>query len=128
MSIAAEERNVLLKSQQGELDAVKMYNALAKVVKDSRDAETFRQLAAEEGHHAAVFKAMTNEVLKPQSSKAIVIPLLYRLIGKKKLYPIIAQKEYDAVKKYEPVAVRFPEVESVKNDEQRHGDTVLGLL
>ena len=128
MSITAEERNVLLKSQQGELDAVKMYNALAKVVKDSRDAETFRQLASEEGHHAAVFKAMTNEVLKPKSTKAIVIPLLYRLVGKKKLYPIIARKEYDAVKKYEPVAALFPEVESVKNDEQRHGDTVLGLL
>ena len=128
MSITAEERIALLKSQQGELDAVKMYNALARVVKDSRDAETFRQLAAEEGRHAAVFKAMTNEVLKPKSTKAVVIPLLYRVIGKKKLYPIIAQKEYDAVKKYESVAARFPEVESVKNDEQRHGDTVLGLL
>ena len=84
-----------------------MYNALAKVVKDSKDAETFRQLAAEEGHHAAVFKAMTNEVLKPKSTKAIVIPILYRIIGKKKLYPIIARKEYDAVKKYAPVAARF---------------------
>ena len=128
MSVTAEERKVLLKSQQGELDAVKMYNALAKAVKDPGDAETFRQLAAEEGRHAAVFKAMTGGVLRPKSTKAIVIPLLYRIIGKKKLYPIIAQGEYDAVKKYEPVAARFPEVESVKNDEQRHGDTVLGLL
>ena len=128
MSITAAERKVLLKSQQGELDAVKMYNALAKVVKDPREAATFRQLAAEEGRHASVFKAMTNEVLKPKSTKAIVIPLLYLVIGKKKLYPIIAQKEYDAVKKYESVAARFPEVESVKNDEQRHGDTVLALL
>ncbi len=128
MSMPAEERNILLKSQQGELDAVKMYNALAKVVKDPRDAETFRQLAAEEGRHAAVFKAMTDEVLKPKGTKAIVIPMLYRVIGKKKLYPIIAQREYDAAKKYESVAARFPEVESVKNDEQRHGDTVLGLL
>ena len=128
MSITAEERKVLLTAQQGELDAVKMYNALAKVVKDTKDAETFRQLAAEEGHHAAVFKALTNEVLKPKSTKAIVIPILYRAIGKKKLYPIIAQREYDAVRKYEPVAAKFPEVESVKNDEQRHGDTVLALL
>ena len=128
MSITAEERKILLKSQQGELDAVKMYNALAKVVKDPREAATFRQLAAEEGRHASVFKAMTNEVLKPKSTKAIVIPLLYLVIGKKKLYPIIARREYDAVKKYEPVAARFTEVESVKNDEQRHGDTVLGLL
>ena len=128
MSISAAERMVLIKSQQGELDAVKMYNALAKIVKDPRDAEIFRQLAAGEGRHAAVFKAMTNEVLKPKSTKAIVVPLLYRVIGKKRLYPIIAKKEYDAKVKYEPVAARFPEVESVKNDEQRHGDTVMALL
>ncbi len=128
MPITAEERKVLLKAQQGELDAVKMYNALAKTVKAPKDAEVFRQLAAEEGHHAAVFKALTNQVLKPKSTKAILLPFLYRVIGKKKLYPIIAKGEYDAVRKYEPVAKRFPEVESVKNDEQRHGDTVLALL
>ncbi len=128
MSITAEERKVLLAAQQGELDAVKMYNALAKVVKDTKDAETFRQLAAEEGRHASVFKALTNEVLQPKSTKAVVIPLLYRIIGKKRLYPVIAKGEYDAVRKYEPVAAAFPEVESVKDDEQRHGDTVLALL
>ncbi len=128
MPITAEERKALRKAQQGELDAVKMYNDLAKTVKDAKDAETFRRLAAEEGRHAAVFKALTNETLRPKSTKAIVIPILYRVIGKKKLYPIIAGKEYAAVKKYEPVTKRFPEVESVKNDEQRHGDTVLALL
>ena len=128
MPITAEERKVLLKAQQGELDAVKMYNALAKTVKAPKDAEVFRQLAAEEGHHAAVFKALTNQVLKPKSTKAILLPFLYRVIGKKKLYPIIAKGEYDAVRKYERVAKRFPEVESVKNDERRHGDTGLALL
>ena len=128
MSITGEERRALLKAQQGELDAVKMYNALAKTVKDPKDAKTFRELAAEEGHHAAVFKSLTDQVLKPKSTKAILLPILYRVIGKKKLYPIIAKGEYDAVKKYGPVAARFPEVERVKNDEQRHGDTVLALL
>ncbi|MCR4607965.1 MAG: rubrerythrin [Oscillospiraceae bacterium] len=118
----------LIASQQGELDAVLMYNALAKTVKDPGDAETFRRLAAEEGGHAAVFKALTQQVLKPKKTKAILLPLIYRLLGKKRVYPIIAQGEYDAVKKYEPVAAQFPEVESVKNDEQRHGDTVLSLL
>ena len=44
------------------------------------------------------------------------------------LYPAIAQGEYAAVKTYAPVAENFPEVESVKNDEKRHGDTVKGLL
>lgn len=120
---------VLLKSQQGELDAVPMYNALAKVVRDEKDSATFKQLSAEEGHHASIFKNLTkNDSLKPKKTKAVLVPLLYRIIGKKKLYRIIAQQEYDAEKKYEPVVEKFPQVESVKNDEHRHGDMVLGLL
>ena len=128
MSIKDEDMKVLLKAQQGELDAVLMYNALADVVKDEKDAETFRQLASEEGHHASVFRALTNETLKPKKTLATFVPLMYKLIGKKKLYPIIARFEYDAVNTYAPVAEKFPEVESVKNDEHRHGDTVNGLL
>ena len=116
------DMKVLLKSQQGELDAVLMYNELAKVVKDSRDSDTFKQLASEEGRHASVFKNLTNQTLKPKKTKAILIPLLYRLIGKKKLYPMIAQGEYDAEKNYAPVVAKFPEVQSVQSDEHRHGD------
>ena len=119
---------VLLAAQQGELDAVLMYNALARVAKDPADANTFRTLAAEEGGHAAVFKELTQQMLKPKRTKAILLPLLYRILGKKRVYPMIAKGEYDAVKKYEPVVAQFPQVESVKNDEKRHGDTVLALL
>ncbi len=123
-----DEMKILLKSQQGELDAVLMYEALAEVVKDKTDADAFRQLAAEEGHHAAVFKKLTGQVLKPKKTKAVLLPLLYRVLGKKRLYPLIAKGEYDAEKNYEPVVAKYPEVESVKNDERRHGDTVINLL
>ncbi|MBQ7740913.1 MAG: rubrerythrin [Eubacterium sp.] len=128
MSISNEDMKILLKAQQGELDAVLMYNKLAEVVKDEKDAETFRTLAGEEGHHASVFKNLTNQVLKPKKTLATVVPLLYKLIGKKRLYPIIAKSEYGAVDTYKPVAEKFPEVESVMNDEHRHGDIVSGLL
>jgi rubrerythrin len=128
MKITAEEMKILLKSQQGEADAVLMYNALAKAVKDPADAETFRTLAAEEGHHASVFKGLTNQVLRPKKTLAFFLPKLYRIIGKKRLYPIIAKAEYAAEKNYEPVAQRFPEIQSVKDDEKRHGDTVMRLL
>lgn len=122
------EQKTLLKSQQGELDAVLMYNALADAVKDKKDAETFRLLASEEGHHAAVFKALTGETLKPKKTLATLLPILYKLLGKKRLYPIIAKFEYSAVDTYAPVAESYPEVQSVKSDEKRHGDTVLSLL
>ena len=118
----------LLKAQQGELDAVAMYQALARKAKDRRDAETFKQLAAEEGRHAAVFHTYTGKVMRPKQTKAILLPLLYSLVGREKLYPIIAEGEYKAVKKYEALIGEFDTVRSVQADEQRHGDTVLALL
>ena len=117
----------LLKAQQGELDAVLMYNALADAVGDKGDADTFRRLAAEEGRHAAVFRNLTGRTLKPKKTLATLLPLLYRLLGRKRLYPIIAKFEYGAADTYEPVAA-FPEVQSVKADEKRHGDIITGLI
>ena len=118
----------LLRSQQGETNAVLMYKRLAQVVKTERERETFLQLAREEGRHASVFHAYTKQTLKPQKTMAVVLPLLYRLLGKRWLYRLIAKGEYDAAVAYEHLIADFPEVESVKNDEKRHGDIVSALL
>ena len=118
----------LLRSQQGETNAVLMYKRLAQVVKTERERETFLQLAREEGRHASVFHAYTKQPLKPQKTMSVVLPLLYRLLGKTRLYRMIAKGEYDAAVGYEHLIADFPEVESVKNDEKRHGDIVSALL
>lgn len=128
MEISKKDMKVLLKSQQGELDAVLMYKALAKVAKLQKDKDTFLQLAQEEGHHAAVFHNLTQTELTPKHTKEILLPLLYRIFPRWILYLAIAQGEYAAVKNYLPVAKKFPEVESVRNDEKRHGDMMKGLL
>ena len=54
----ASHREELLRSQQGELDAVLMYQRLAKVVKTDKEREAFLQLAKEEGRHASVFHCL----------------------------------------------------------------------
>lgn len=123
-----KQMKALLYAQQGELDAVAMYNALAKKATDTKDAATFKQLASEEGRHASVFHAYTGRVLKPKKTKAVALPILYSLLGRKRLYPLIAKGEYDAEKKYEALVHDFEEVKTVQADEHRHGDTVLALL
>ena len=124
----ASHRKELLLSQQGELNAVLMYQRLAKVVKAEREREAFLQLAWEEGRHASVFHAYTKQALKPKKTMAIIIPLLYRILGKKRLYKLIAKGEYKAAAQYEHLITDFPELESVKNDEKRHGDIVSAYL
>ena len=123
-----EQYNELLRSQQGELNAVLMYQRLAKVVRTEREREAFLQLSREEGRHASVFHAYTKEVLKPKKTMARIMPWLYYILGKKRLYKLIAKGEYDAAIGYEHLIKDFPEVESVKNDEKRHGDIVSELL
>ena len=105
-----------------------MYQRLAKVVKTEKERDTFLQLAKEEGRHASVFHAYTKEVLKPKKTMARIMPLLYHLLGRKRLYRMIAKGEYDAAVGYEHLIADFPEVENVRNDEKRHGDIVSALL
>ncbi|MCR5311755.1 MAG: rubrerythrin [Lachnospiraceae bacterium] len=123
-----EQRNALLKAQQGELDGVETYLSLAQTVTNETDRETFKALAADEGRHASVFRQYTDVVLKPKKLQATAVVILYRLLGKRVLYPIIAQFEYSAISGYEQLEEEFPEVGSVKNDEKRHGDTLKELL
>lgn len=117
----------ILKAQQGELDAVIMYQHLAKKVSE-KDAKVFKALALEEGQHANVFKKISKVVLKPKKGKAIVVGMLYHLLGRERLYKLIAKGEYAAAKKYEALIEKFPTVASVRDDEMRHGDSVSALL
>ena len=119
--------DALLRAQQGELDAVLMYNRLAEAVSDA-DAAVFRQLAAEEGRHASVFHNYTHTVLQPKKTKSILIPFLYKTIGRERVYQLIANAEYSAGEKYKTLVCTFSDVQAVLDDEYRHGDLVKGLL
>ena len=118
----------LIKAQRGELDAVWMYKRLAKKATDEADKAAFERLAGDEARHAEVFVKHTNKKLRANPAKAIFVPLMYKLLGREKVYPIIAKGEYKAADKYKKIIADYPEVEEVMNDETIHGDVVMDLL
>ena len=126
--ITPAQFKALLKAQQGEADAVLMYRRLADKVKSEDDRKAFLRLADDEARHESVFLGYTGKTVKANPAKAIAIPLMYKTIGREKLYPVIAKGEYDAAEKYKDVVRDFPEIEEVMNDEVHHGDAVMGLL
>lgn len=126
--ITAQQMQALITAQQGEEDAVYMYEQLAKVVRDDADREAFQRLSGDEKRHSDVFKKYTCMDIKANPAKGIFVPLMYRILGKKRVYPIIAKGEYAAAEKYKHIIDDFPEVVEVMNDEVYHGDAVLGLL
>ncbi len=125
--MTAKQQKELLKAQQGELDAVLMYQKLAAKMKDESIKSVMLQLAADEGRHAAVFHSLTQKTLQPKSLQANAIALLRYLVGWKALFKLMAGGEYRAEKKYIAVVKDFPEVKTVQDDEHRHGDILLSL-
>ena len=126
--VSPDEMRVLLRAQRGEEDAVLMYRKLAGTVTDEKDRAAFLRLADDEKRHSDVFCRYTGKTVKPNPAKSIIVPLMYRTLGREKTYPVIAKGEYDAAKKYMNIVADYPEVEEVMNDETYHGDAVLGLL
>ncbi|MBQ8994190.1 MAG: rubrerythrin [Oscillospiraceae bacterium] len=118
----------LLIAQQSELDAALMYLALAKKAKVQKDADTFRQIAADKKKHSEVFRSMTNTELKPNRKRAILIWVLYKLLGRKGLYPVLAVAEYRAHQRYDELARRYNSVRLVWNEQKKHGDKIVKLL
>ncbi|MBQ6266471.1 MAG: rubrerythrin [Clostridia bacterium] len=105
-----------------------MYRALAAVAQDARDAAVFRRLAADEARHAKVFESLTQSVMIPKKKLSLLVPLLYRTLGRRRVYAVIADQEQDAAKNYEALAADFPAVKEVQADEVRHGNMVAALL
>lgn len=121
------DKKILLKAQQGELDAVVMYQMLEKRYNEPKVKETFKLLALEEGKHASVFHNLTGETLKPNDSQGKMLVTISKVIPKKILFRLIAVGEYNAVKTYQPVVDEIPEVKEVQADEKRHGDIMKEL-
>ena len=127
-TLTGPQKKILKAAQQGEVDAVYMYEKLAEVVDDPDDKEAFLRLAGDEARHAEVFFRYTGQTIKANPTKGIVVPAMYKTLGKEKVYPIIAKGEYEAADKYKNIIADFSEVEEVMNDEVHHGDAVMGLL
>lgn len=118
----------LIKAQQGELDAVLMYQKLAAKMKNEEDKKILLGLAADEGRHANIISEYTGDKsLKPKSLQANAVVFLYSLLGRKKAFTVISNGEYGAKNSYEPLIKEYSKIENILNDEIRHGDVMKEL-
>ena len=95
--ITKEDMKVLLKSQQGEMDALLMYRELAKVVKDEKDKEgKYLRKERYSGSMSRSFyvgEQITQEDIKAKFADGI----LTILVPKKEKQQEVEQKKYIAI-------------------------------
>jgi len=112
----------LLKAQQGELDAVILYQSLAKLTKNSKVKEKFTQIAADEGKHAAILRSYTGEKLKPKNTNAVIVSFIYKTFGHSLTCKLLSKGEMNAIPNYKKMLSDFPKVKEIMDDELRHAN------
>ncbi len=123
-----EQKKVLLKTQQGELDAVKLYQRLAEKVKDDKDKKVLLEVAADEGKHAAILKSFTDTALKPKGTKASVLGFLYKLLGHNFVMGLLQKGELKSIDVYKDLVEDFPKIQEIIDDEARHAEIAKSLM
>ena len=116
------KKKSLLKAQQGELDAVILYQALAKLAKNSNVKEKFTQIAADEGKHAAILRSYTGENLKPKNTNALIVSFIYKTFGHSLTCKLLSRGEMNAIPNYQKMLGDFPKVKEIMDDELRHAN------
>ena len=114
------KKKSLIKAQQGELDAVLLYQSLAKMAKNSDVKEKFTQIAADEGKHAAILRSYTRENLKPKNTKALLVAFIYRTLGHSYTCKLLSEGEMNSIPSYQKLVVGFPRIKEIMEDEIRH--------
>ena len=123
------EQKLLSVFQQSELDAVRMYQALAAGTANEDERKLLLQLGAVEGRHAAILRGLTGKTdLKPPDAMAKPMLLLDKYLGRKGTYVLLSLGEHGAYFLYQPLAAKYAALKQVATDERNHGTTLFRLV
>ena len=119
---------ILIASQQTELDAVLLYQELAKLMNTEEEKKQLLGMAADEGRHAAILRGITGKQLKPKAALAKATAAMYKIGGKKLLFPFMSKFEIESFFSYQKFFTKYPEIAAIASDEIRHGHILNELM
>ncbi len=119
-----KDLKAFISAQQGELNAVLMYQEFAKITKKEELKAAYTAAAKDEARHAAILSKYTQTTLKPGKAQAKLLGFAYRILPKKIVHWGISLGEYSGGNNYKKyIGDTYPEMEGMMKDEYRHGDT-----
>lgn len=122
------EMKKLIAAQQTELDAVLLYQGLAKLMKTEEEKQVLLGIAADEGRHAGILKQITGADLKPKKTLAKATAVMYKIGGKRLLFPFMAKFETNSYFTYQPFFETYPQIADIASDETRHGHLLTEMI
>lgn len=118
----------IIELQQNEITEYLIYSNLAKGIKDQHNREVLNRLAQEEYSHYERLKRITGKDVTPNKSKIWFYLIIVKILGITFGLKLMESGEELAQKSYSSIVQRYPEIDSIINDEKSHEKELLDIL
>lgn len=118
----------ILKMQVGELTEYHIYTAIAKGMKNDKNAEIIARIGKEEQAHAKIWKNYTGVEVKPQMGKVRWYAILNKIFGFTFTIKLMEKGEGNANIAYHEIAKEVPEAARIAKEEEAHENALIALL
>ena len=117
-----------LQAQKKELNEYHIYSKLAKICKDSHNAEILRKVGEAEKHHALFWQKLTGKEVKPSRFAIFKNILTARILGLTFTLKQMEKNEGTASRNYLELSKEIPEIAQFSKDEAEHEKELLNML
>jgi VIT1/CCC1 family predicted Fe2+/Mn2+ transporter len=118
----------VLAAQKNEVTEAKVYENIAKFIKDENNRETVQKISREESKHARIWQSYTNQEVKPDRLKVWLYTNIIRFLGLTFGLKLMETGEKNAVVNYEELSKAIPAAKSIQEDEESHEQQLIGLI
>ncbi len=118
----------ILRFQREELTGALLYGALAKSVKDRRNAAVLADMAQAERGHYAFWKRLSGVDVPAYGLRIFLLNLAARILGLTFALKLLEKVEKDAGEGYAKVAHLVPEAVKIGQDEESHEEALIAMI
>jgi len=128
MEINKEMREQIKYLQKEELNGMKTYLMLARMVKDEENKKVLLRIADEEQKHYDIWKIYTDEDVQPNYLKVHFFYWVSKIFGLTFGIRLMELGEEEAQKAYLEIIHQIPEAEEVMKEEEVHEEVLIDML
>ncbi len=118
----------ILRFQREELTGALLYGALAKSVKDRKNAAVLADMAQAERGHYAFWKRLSGVDVPAYGLRIFLLNLAARILGLTFALEVLEKVEKDAGEGYAKVAHLVPEAVKIGQDEESHEEALIAMI
>jgi vacuolar iron transporter family protein len=126
--LSPESLGRVRKAQKDEETGAAIYAFMAKREKNPENKRVLTQMAQDEKNHAAVWRTMTGNDLRPPIGKLLFLKVLTILMGFTFVVKTMQKEERFAESDYEELLKELPQAAAMLEDERRHEKDLYGML